>query len=415
MFDSPLARRRLQLAIQQDPLTLARLAGLQGGMVGIAGMPQGAMTLADLAQLEQPEPPQMVTPAAPAPMQPGREIVAPVGPGVQRQIAEPTTEEAILGAARMRAAQMQDAAAGAAVVPEEIEQTLASREARYGKEMERLQEDQKRAGWEALAEAGFRMAQSQSPYFMSALAEGMQAGLTGFNAKKAAAAERKARLQEQQENIALERFRTRRAEEERAQAIQAREIGLAGTLMGQEGAAQELALKRQTAPYAVELAQLRPEETRAEIAEKRARTGLIGAQTGAVQMGAVSGGGGGGGGTPARGATVTANRQSELRENYIKATQAANEARIEWIEAGKPKNGPEAERWKGTEQVRKAAAEAWRDATPGGIERGQARAAAKAAPAPAKPAPRGAAGKPPPGVTQAEWNAMTPEERALFR
>jgi hypothetical protein len=302
-----------QLA-RRDPTAIARLAGAQGGgLAGLVGGPQGG----DMSLLGLVEPPQMVTPGSPAPMQPGREVmapqaeqVAPVGPGYAGE-ARPTTREAILGQARMRAAEMQDAAARAAVVPEEIEQVLGSRETRYAEELEGLAEGQKQAGWEALALAGMRMAQSQSPYFMSALATGLEAGLTGYSAKKAAAAERKARLQEQKEQVVLDRLRAKRDEEARAQAAQAREFGLTGQIMGQEDAAGKMAFEAQTEPYRVEEARLRPEEVRSTIALRgaqtegqRADTALTRARTGAVGMEMAGSGAGGAPAQPRMSATA---------------------------------------------------------------------------------------------------------------
>ena len=58
----------------------------------------------------------------------------------------------------------------------------------------------------ALALAGAKMAQSQSPYFASALAEGLESGLTGFNKARADASEKKARLQTRKEDLILKRF-----------------------------------------------------------------------------------------------------------------------------------------------------------------------------------------------------------------
>ena len=49
------------------------------------------------------------------------------------------------------------------------------------------------------------MAQSQSPYFATALAEGLESGLTGFNKARADASEKKARLQTRQEDLILKR------------------------------------------------------------------------------------------------------------------------------------------------------------------------------------------------------------------
>lgn len=416
-------RLLMQQLARRDPTALARLAGAQGGgLAGLVGDPQGG----DMSLLGLVEPAQMVTPASPAPMQPGREVmapqpeqVAPVGPGVAGE-ARPTTREAILGQARMRAAEMQDAASRAAVVPEEIEQVLGSRETRYAEELEGLAEGQKQAGWEALALAGMRMAQSQSPYFMSALATGLEAGLTGYSAKKAAAAERKARLQEQKEQVMLDRLRAKRDEEARAQAAQAREMGLAGQIMGQEDAAGKMAFEAQTEPYRVEEARLGPEEVRSMIALRgaqtegqRADTALTRARTGAVGMEMAGVGAGGAPAQPRMSATaanetaaraeramadaLTRMEEADANEEYaiVEATRRQYRSALDTYNQaagvlGLPKRQSEFARipnWAKKQQSQQR--------TTGGRN--------------------GSAGKPPAGVTQAEWNAMTPQERALFR
>lgn len=271
-------RLLMQQLARRDPTALARLAGAQGGgLAGLVGGPQGG----DMSLLGLVEPAQMVTPGSPAPMQPGRDVVAPpppqqqqpgqvapVGPGYRKDGAVDqavNTPEAILGAARMHAAQMSDEAARAAVVPAEVEAVLGKREKRYAEQLAEVEEDKKKAGWEALAMAGFRMAQSQSPYFMSALATGMEAGLNGFNASKAARAEKKARLQTAEEDVVLAREAAKQKARADAEARQAREIGLAGTLLGQQEAGGKIAEFEQFAPFRKKAAELSPQSIQADI------------------------------------------------------------------------------------------------------------------------------------------------------
>lgn len=206
---------RLQMLRRLRP-ELGNLPDAQ--VAAMFGENEPSTTPIDMAQLIPQA--QTVTPAAPAPMQP-----------VQIQAPEPTQEQlappqvmpdendpmAAVQAARAeqqaRLAQniqanqrmLQEAEAKAAV-PEEIQQLLAQREARYTQEQENIDKDRKGAVWDAIAQAGFKMAQSQSPYFASALAEGMSAGLEGYDEAKAKAAEKKARLQDQKEQIALDRY-----------------------------------------------------------------------------------------------------------------------------------------------------------------------------------------------------------------
>lgn len=98
-------------------------------------------------------------------------------------------------------------------VPQELENLFKQREERYAKQEAEIAADEKKQVWNALAMAGFQMAQSTSPYFLAALSAGMQSGLEGYNASKAASAEKKARLMDAKESIALERYRTEKAAE----------------------------------------------------------------------------------------------------------------------------------------------------------------------------------------------------------
>lgn len=175
------------------------------------------------------QPTKVVTPAAPAPLQPGVEIKAPAAPQqyespytvrarrASEQLAAmaPPAENATIdqrGAyeqAKRKAAIAQeeaDAVADAKIRPEE-EEILAGREARVGEKLAAIEKDRKSSKWKALAEAGFKMAQSNSPYFMQALASGMEAGLKGYDARKADMDEKQSLLKEQSENVKLARIR----------------------------------------------------------------------------------------------------------------------------------------------------------------------------------------------------------------
>lgn len=99
-------------------------------------------------------------------------------------------------------------AANAKIAPE-IEKLLTTRETRFDDELAQIDKDRQQAIWMAIAQAGMKMAQSQSPYFLQALASGMEAGLNGYSEDKAKAAEKKARLQEAKEEIALKRYELR--------------------------------------------------------------------------------------------------------------------------------------------------------------------------------------------------------------
>ena len=276
-------RLLMQQLVRRDPTAIARLAGAQGGgLAGLIGGPQGG----DMSLLGLVEPPQLITPGSPAPMQPGREVVAPpppqqqqpeqvapVGPGYRKDGAVDQavmTPEALQGLASARSAEIEDRIRAAAVVSPKMAEMLAGREERYSKELTDIEEDQKRTGWEALAMAGMRMAQSQSPYFMSALATGLEAGLTGYSAKKAAAAERKARLQEQKENVELYREQLKMQAEDREAARVARQMGITKEQLGLTESSTRAALGLATFQPSVKVAEMAPEKERAGIEATRA-------------------------------------------------------------------------------------------------------------------------------------------------
>lgn len=105
-----------------------------------------------------------------------------------------------------RSARQQDvAAAEGAQIDPAVAEVLTGREGRVKQELANIDKDRQQAIWMAIAQAGFKMAQSQSPYFLQALASGMEAGLNGFDEAKAKAAEKKARLQTAEEDIKLSR------------------------------------------------------------------------------------------------------------------------------------------------------------------------------------------------------------------
>ena len=76
-----------------------------------------------------------------------------------------------------------------AQIDPEQQKLIDDRLARYGIELTQADKDRQQATWMAVAQAGMKMAQSQSPYFMQALASGMEAGIDGYSEAKAKAAE----------------------------------------------------------------------------------------------------------------------------------------------------------------------------------------------------------------------------------
>lgn len=100
-----------------------------------------------------------------------------------------------------------------AQIDPETKKLIDDRLARYGIQLTEADKDRQQATWMAVAQAGMKMAQSQSPYFMQALASGMEAGIDGYSEAKAKAAEKKARLQDAKEELSM------KAIELRAQAV----------------------------------------------------------------------------------------------------------------------------------------------------------------------------------------------------
>lgn len=152
-----------------------------------------------------------------------------------------------------------------AQIDPDTQKIIDDRLARYGIELTQADKDRQQATWMAVAQAGMKMAQSQSPYFMQALASGMEAGIDGYSEAKAKAAEKKARLQDSKEELSM------KAIELRAQAVKDA-IGM--RLAAKQGAAADTALQKdalgvlvgeQTAPDVIESARLGNLQTRANI------------------------------------------------------------------------------------------------------------------------------------------------------
>lgn len=182
-----------------------------------------------------------------------------------------------------------------AQIDPETQKIIDDRLARYGIELSQADKDRQQATWMAVAQAGMKMAQSQSPYFMQALASGMEAGIDGYSEAKAKAAEKKARLQDSKEELSM------KAIELRAQAVKDA-IGM--RLAAKQGAAADTALQKdalgvlvgeQTAPDVIESADLGNKQTRANIANIYSQIGERAAAGKRAERAARSGASGGDG------------------------------------------------------------------------------------------------------------------------
>lgn len=202
--------------------------------------------------------------------------------------------EAAIEAERRSLQRAADAAAGAKIAPE-IDELLTKRDTRLDEQLADIDKDRKQAVWMAIAQAGMKMAQSQSPYFLQALASGMEAGLNGYSEDKAKAAEKKARLQDAKEEGVLKRYELIDKAREKAVNL--------GRMAKQDVAAEqalakgslELVGREETIDEQIAGAGLENEVKRAQIANIRDTIQARREASARADRAARAGGGGGGG------------------------------------------------------------------------------------------------------------------------
>lgn len=235
-----------------------------------AGAPQTATG----AGLMMAPPPRTVTPATPAPMQPGVPLVAPK-PTVQtapqpepqpqaeapqraaprpselRPVLEDTLAriDALQGEIRQAAANKQQPdimaqinlralkdraqqlqarvqAEEGASVPEELRSALEGRQARLARREELLAEAKARSPWEALIAGGAAMAQGRNgESFAEALSRGMQAGFQEYGRSRRAGEEGAESIAEAREQAMIDRYTM---QEKAREAAAARVAGVQG-------------------------------------------------------------------------------------------------------------------------------------------------------------------------------------------
>jgi len=248
-------------------------------------------------QLMRPPPPMQATPATPLPGVPVQTAI--VAPQSEQAVAPPPQNDefalarqmiqgrqgpaltgnkeidAILTAnAERRQAGAQNylnMLAGADIDPV-LKEILAERRAKVQKETAELEVEQKKAGWDALMRAGLAMAQSNSPYFMQALASGMEAGVKGYDEAKVRREEKRARLQTADEDARIAEVTGKQAAQTRA--ANAFNAAMAAGLNEEQAqaAARRAVVEELTLPQQLEMARLEPEAKRADIAYTKART-----------------------------------------------------------------------------------------------------------------------------------------------
>jgi hypothetical protein len=206
---------------------------------------------------------------------------------------------------------------------------LQARRERSEKERADLEKDQKRSGWDALARAGIAMAKSNSPYFMQALASGMEAGLAGLDAAKLKRDEKRSRLQAAEEDTVLAEIKARQEAQDRSVSIYNAAIAAGKT----ESEARDMAIKNavtvKTLPQQLRLADLEVETAEATLANKRADTFRT---LNPVR----SGGGGGGDGAGSPGKPLPPGARAEAEGRLATAYSEQDEAYRAWVRKGKP-------------------------------------------------------------------------------
>lgn len=222
-YDLYLANRDQYAGI--PPAQAVSMIQRSGG--GAPAVPQGA-----IASALQPQPQAEVMPAAegevveeqpPAPrpyLGPYAQALAAFdaeNPPVEQQAPPKDGKVDFAAMARQRAveARRADLVAKAKIEAEaeidpELKKIYDNRIASTTQQIEGLDKERNQAVWMAIAQAGMKMAQSQSPYFMQALASGLESGLNGYSDAKAKSAEKKARLQAMKEDLAIETIQAQR-------------------------------------------------------------------------------------------------------------------------------------------------------------------------------------------------------------
>ena len=279
----------------------------------------GAPQTATGAGLMMPPPPREVTPAAPAPMQPGVPFVAPkpvasaqpqaeampaqevepqpaaatprpseFRPMLESTLAEIAASEGAMSQAaannqpvniieqarlrglKERARQLQDrvAAQEGAEVPKEMRAALEGRQERLSRREELLKESKARSPWEALLAGGAAMAQGRpGENFGEALSRGLQAGLQDYGRSRRENVEGVESIGEARDQVVMDRYNA--LEKARAAAVALVNSGqdVDERTLRLANLTSEGALKAALAPFAV-----RKGSAEAQSAEFEAKT-----------------------------------------------------------------------------------------------------------------------------------------------
>lgn len=286
-----------------------------GGMEAPAPAPQGAIATVAPPVAPIVEQARAAVPVAAAPAEVVEEVpveeeqqqeVIPIGPAQAAYAARMANAPAAaapnakLGIAE-RAKQGSDArltaymraladAEASGVVDPEYKKLLEDKIEDTTKDIINVDKDRQQAIWMAIAQAGMKMAQSQSPYFMQALASGMEAGLDGYSDAKAKAAEKKARLQETKEGLALKMVEARQKAQAEARAAYVSSLQGAGALQELESGAIKGEILAESAPALAEAPALQNKQTIAQIANIYSTIGARNAVSARAERAARAGG-----------------------------------------------------------------------------------------------------------------------------
>ena len=208
----------------------------------------------------------------------GKDVVVPPAPAAPPAVAPPKltrTPEEMQALVQNRVDAIAKARQGASI-PEEMKSYFDAISQRTDAELADVGKERKQQYWMALALAGAKMAQSQSPYFATALAEGLESGLTGFNKARADASEKKARLQTRKEDLILKRYEVLKSAQRDAVAEMKAGREMTAADLEMMNSSDEQLLRAATAGATVRAAeaQAKTAESGAKYADETARAGL---------------------------------------------------------------------------------------------------------------------------------------------
>ncbi len=331
-----------------------RQRALAGAMRAQGGLPQGqsglpqAPTLADL--FAPPAQPVAVSPGSPAPVKPGVDIQPPARPILSPRPPAPAQADPFSALydqmressqAGLRGADALRAADASATVSPEQQEVFDKQEARLVTDAADAKKLERDSNWDALINMGISMAKSNSPFFATALAEGLQAGSQGLSASRAERARSKALLLDKEDQIRQARIAALTAARTEARQMMVDGANLDEKQMRIAAMGDETLLKRATAQSAIRKAaaeavkaEFDAESAPRELGMKEALTGAqinnLGASAEESRAGAAAYRSGQRGGRGSQGDRYDQQEIGKAEDSYQTAVADANKARREW-------------------------------------------------------------------------------------